>query len=366
MNMFSILTCILATCAMVAVNAESPENAPLLSPSSPFPAASSADCSTLMMDMMPCLNFLEADSDLTMPDASCCSGFKQVLNADPGCICVALAKSASFGITVNMTQAAALPSDCGVSAPPLINCNINPPSPVNPPTSAPAVNEAPVGAPDAESRGSTINLTASFSMLLVTAAFASFSIIEASFKPQRRRKNTKIEEISTAKAALTTALSSMGKTTSRGDAANRAECKFEKKLEFYAKVRQTVASLATQKAIAKKKKVRSRQKKLKAYDLSTFSEFLPELKASQLLPKPAEFKLKSKTRQRLVLKEGNQFRAVINHPAFQSDPLGAIHQHLQSTQPTVDEKPKRRENKNGNRKGKKKSKASAGLQLMEI
>ncbi|KAK4352433.1 hypothetical protein RND71_027951 [Anisodus tanguticus] len=188
----------------------------------------------------------------------------------------------------------------------------------------------------------------------------------------------------------------MGKTTSREDAANRAECKFKKKLEFYAiilahafiygwllhssmpiltgkvrmvlstEVRQTVASLATQKAIAKKKKVRSRQKKLKAYDLSTFSEFLPELKASQLLPKPAEFKLKSKTRQKLVLKEGNQFRAVINHPAFQSDPLGAIHQHLQSTQPIVDEKPKRRENKNGNRKGKKKSKASAGLQLMEI
>lgn len=66
------------------------------------------------------------------------------------------------------------------------------------------------------------------------------------------------------------------------------------------------------------------------------------------------------------LKEGNQFQAVINHPAFQADPLGAIHQHLQSTQPTLDEKPKRRENKNGNRKGKKKSKASAAPQSMEI
>ncbi|KAK4349133.1 hypothetical protein RND71_031888 [Anisodus tanguticus] len=156
----------------------------------------------------------------------------------------------------------------------------------------------------------------------------------------------------------------MGKTTSRGDAASRAERKFEKKLEFYAKVRQTVTSLAAQKSIAKKK-VRSRQKILKAYDLSTLSEFLPDLNASQQ-PKPAAFKLKSKTRQNLVLKEGNQLRAVINHPAFQSDPLGAIHQHLQSTQPTVDEKPKRKERKNGNRKGKKKSKASAGLQSMEI
>ncbi|XP_015059502.1 uncharacterized protein LOC107005424 [Solanum pennellii] len=157
----------------------------------------------------------------------------------------------------------------------------------------------------------------------------------------------------------------MGKTTSRGDAAARAERKFEKKLDFYAKVRQTVASLSTNKAIAKKKKVRSRQKKLKAYDLSTLTEFLPDLKASQQ-PKPAEFKLKSKTRKNLVLKEDNQLQAVINHPAFQSDPLGAIHQHLQSTQPTVDEKPKIRENRNGNRKGKKKSKASTGLQSMEI
>ncbi|KAM3237904.1 putative ribosome biogeneis protein slx9-like [Capsicum chacoense] len=153
----------------------------------------------------------------------------------------------------------------------------------------------------------------------------------------------------------------MGKTSKRGDAAARAERKFEKKLEFYSKVRHTVASLATQKTIAKKKKVRSRQKKLKAYDLSTLTEFLPELKTSQQ-PKPANFKLKSKNRKNLVLKEGNQLQAVINHPAFQSDPLGAIHQHLQSTQPTVDEKPKRREN----RKGKKKSKAIAGLQSMEM
>lgn len=143
-----------------------------------------------------------------------------------------------------------------------------------------------------------------------------------------------------------------------------------------------------------KKKVRSRQKKLKAYDLSTLTEFLPNLKASQQ-PKPAEFKLKSKTRKNLVwglelclsfkihhpflwksnlflrmstsnrLKEGNQLQAVLTHPAFQSDPLGAIHQHLQSTQPTVDEKPKLREKKNGNRKEKKISKASTGLQSME-
>ncbi|OIT39823.1 PREDICTED: non-specific lipid-transfer protein-like protein At2g13820 [Nicotiana attenuata] len=233
MNTFPIVTCILATWVVVAVNAghgsappiQSPIKAPSPSPSSPSPVPT-ADCSTIVMDMMPCLKFLEADSNGTKPDDSCCSGFKQVLKTNPDCICVALATSASFGITVNMTQAAVLPSDCGVSAPPLTNCNsttapsaspvnpsspVNPPAPINPPSPlinppapvvnppAPVVNpptpqpaaaptskspapapadadQAPVQAPNAESSGSTINLTsASFSMLFVMAAFASLA-----------------------------------------------------------------------------------------------------------------------------------------------------------------------------------------------
>ncbi|XP_016461297.1 non-specific lipid transfer protein GPI-anchored 31-like [Nicotiana tabacum] len=213
MNIFPVVTCILATWAVVAVNAghgsappiQSPIKAPSPSPSSPSPGPT-ADCSTIVMDMIPCLKFLEADSNDTKPDVSCCSGFKQVLNTDPDCICVALATSSSFGITVNMTQAAVLPSDCSVSAPPLTNCNstttpsaspVNPPttanppaSIVNPPTPQPAAaagpiskspapaeaDQAPVEAPNAESSGSTINLTsASFSMLLVMAAFASLA-----------------------------------------------------------------------------------------------------------------------------------------------------------------------------------------------
>jgi len=49
-----------------------------------------------------------------------------------------------------------------------------------------------------------------------------------------------------------------------------------------------------------KKKLRSRQKKLKAYDLSTLTEFLPELKSSQQSKPTAEFKLNSKSRQKLM------------------------------------------------------------------
>ncbi|KAE8718451.1 hypothetical protein F3Y22_tig00110013pilonHSYRG00244 [Hibiscus syriacus] len=42
------------------------------------------------------------------------------------------------------------------------------------------------------------------------------------------------------------------------------------------------------------------------------------------------------------LKEGKQLTAVLEHPAFQVNPLAAIHQHLQNTQPVLDEKPKKK------------------------
>ncbi|XVF01317.1 hypothetical protein REPUB_Repub04eG0077500 [Reevesia pubescens] len=159
----------------------------------------------------------------------------------------------------------------------------------------------------------------------------------------------------------------MGKPISRPDSSSKSDRKFEKKLQFYAKVKDSVASLTAKKNITKKKKLRSRQKKLKAYDLSALSEFLPELKVSKQPTPAADFKLNCKSRQQLILKEGKQLSAVLKHPAFQADPLAAIHQHLQSTQPVLDEKPKKKMNKNGGKKKKsKKSKASSGLHSMDF
>ncbi|GAV62287.1 hypothetical protein CFOL_v3_05811 [Cephalotus follicularis] len=159
----------------------------------------------------------------------------------------------------------------------------------------------------------------------------------------------------------------MGKPSSKSESKSKADRKFEKKLEFYAKVRDSVASLTAKKAITKKKKVRSQQKKLKAYDLSSLSEFLPQLKSSQQPTLSAELKLNCKIRQKLILKEGKQLSTVLNHPVFQSDPLAAIHQHLESTQPITKEKPKEKTNQNGGKKAKGiKSKASAGAQFMNI
>ncbi|MBA0712005.1 hypothetical protein Golax_011131 [Gossypium laxum] len=67
------------------------------------------------------------------------------------------------------------------------------------------------------------------------------------------------------------------------------------------------------------------------------------------------------------MKEGKQLSAVLEHPAFQADPLAAIHQHLQNTQPVLDEKPKKKKNQNGGRKKKsKKLKALSRQQSMDI
>lgn len=140
-----------------------------------------------------------------------------------------------------------------------------------------------------------------------------------------------------------------------------AERKFKKKVQFYESVRSSVVH----KAIAKEKqqKKRRRQKKIKAYDMSSLSEYLPELKALRK-PRPTEFKLNSKRRNSLVLKEGDQFKTVINHPYFQSDPLGSIFQHLLNTQPAMGEKPKRRDSKTGKKKAKvKKLKTSQSMEI---
>ncbi|KAL3843902.1 hypothetical protein ACJIZ3_001305 [Penstemon smallii] len=155
----------------------------------------------------------------------------------------------------------------------------------------------------------------------------------------------------------------MGKTRSRSDGETRADRKFEKKVQFYEVVRSSVAQKTITKE--KKQKKRSRQRKLKAYDMSALSNYLPELKAPSE-SRPAEFKLNCKNRNKLLLREDNHMKTVISDPVFQSDPLSAIYQHLQSTQDFKDEKPKRKDSKTGKRKVKKKNSKASAQQSMEI
>ncbi|KAH7575304.1 hypothetical protein JRO89_XS02G0079900 [Xanthoceras sorbifolium] len=84
--------------------------------------------------------------------------------------------------------------------------------------------------------------------------------------------------------------------------------------------------------------------------ISPLTEFLLELKGSRQPAPTPEFKLNCKFRQKLILKEGKQLSAVLNHPTFQENPLTTSHQHLESTQPISDEKPKKRMIKMGRRR----------------
>ncbi|XP_028751540.1 uncharacterized protein LOC114711323 isoform X2 [Neltuma alba] len=162
----------------------------------------------------------------------------------------------------------------------------------------------------------------------------------------------------------------MGKTSARPG--SKAERKFEKKLEFYGKVRASVTSLSAQKSITKKSRNQQRrEKKLKAYDLSALCGSLPDLESLTELKarrQPVDnLKLNCKSRKKILMKEQGRFLQNLNNPSFQTDPLSAIHQHLLSTQPVVEEQPKKKVNKNGSMKRKeKKLKALVKSQNMEM
>ncbi|KAJ6412766.1 hypothetical protein OIU84_005751 [Salix udensis] len=101
--------CILATLAVLANSAghgSSPRKSPAPSPS--------VDCADVA--------FRHVGFETAKPTDSCCAGFEAVISVDADCLCFALKHSADFGVAVNLTRAAALSSDCGVSAPPLSKC----------------------------------------------------------------------------------------------------------------------------------------------------------------------------------------------------------------------------------------------------
>ncbi|KAJ6735726.1 BIFUNCTIONAL INHIBITOR/LIPID-TRANSFER PROTEIN/SEED STORAGE 2S ALBUMIN SUPERFAMILY PROTEIN-RELATED [Salix viminalis] len=88
---------------------------------SPAPSPS-VDCADVAFDMLDCITYLSDGSETAKPTDSCCAGFEAVISLDADCLCFALKHSADFGVDVNLTRAAALSSDCGVSAPPLSKC----------------------------------------------------------------------------------------------------------------------------------------------------------------------------------------------------------------------------------------------------
>ncbi|KAJ0965382.1 hypothetical protein J5N97_026520 [Dioscorea zingiberensis] len=159
-------------------------------------------------------------------------------------------------------------------------------------------------------------------------------------------------------------LTGLRPSSGRKEKSKSSKTKLEKKLHFFEKVKDSAGSLNAKKSIGKKTKLRSRKKKLKAYDLSSLSEFLPDLDASQKQTKGTNFKLNSKSRLKLVQKESVQLKAVLNHPTFQADPIAAIHQYLERTQPPADQEKQAGKTKKAKKKGAKKK--SSGSEAMVI
>ncbi|XP_066355873.1 uncharacterized protein [Miscanthus floridulus] len=149
----------------------------------------------------------------------------------------------------------------------------------------------------------------------------------------------------------------------------KSKQKLEKKLSFYTKVKDAVISLNAKKTISKQKSKQSRrQKKLKAYDLSALSEFLPEPAAPE---QKTEAKLNCKSRQTLVVRESARLKAVLDNPQFQLDPFAVIHQHLLATQPPAaakdsDAGKQGKEDSKDKKRRRKKKGASSSSQAMDI
>ncbi|OIV91106.1 hypothetical protein TanjilG_30328 [Lupinus angustifolius] len=135
-----------------------------------------------------------------------------------------------------------------------------------------------------------------------------------------------------------------------------------------AEVKDAVSTLSAQKSITKKSRQQRRQsKKLKAYNLSNLLDSLPEFEASQKPAPQDSFKLVNLGRRYCELEEGERLSKVRNHPDFQSDPISAIREHLLRTQLVIEEKPKiKKPNKNRSKKKRAKSKASTGVQSMDM
>ncbi|KAI3423238.1 AAI domain-containing protein [Psidium guajava] len=101
-------------------------------------SAAQSGCATTLMTLAPCLNFITANS--SAPSSACCSQLASVVQGSPQCLCSVMnATSPMFGITINQTQALALPKACNVQTPPVSQCNAvaNAPTPAS------------VGAPEA-------------------------------------------------------------------------------------------------------------------------------------------------------------------------------------------------------------------------
>jgi len=87
-------------------------------------AAAQSSCTNVLVSLSPCLNYITGNS--STPSSGCCSNLASVVSSQPLCLCQVLGGGASsLGISINQTQALALPGACKVQTPPTSQCKTN-------------------------------------------------------------------------------------------------------------------------------------------------------------------------------------------------------------------------------------------------
>ncbi|KAL6644992.1 hypothetical protein ACP70R_014069 [Stipagrostis hirtigluma subsp. patula] len=94
--------------APATVRAQAPWGAP----------AAALDCTGALLNLTPCLTYVERRSALTRPDKGCCGALAGVVDGEPACLCALVAGYGAHGVRVDPVRALALPTICRVDAPP--------------------------------------------------------------------------------------------------------------------------------------------------------------------------------------------------------------------------------------------------------
>lgn len=79
------------------------------------------DCTNVVVSMSPCLNYGNSSA---APSAACCTQLATVARSRPQCLCDVIGGggSSTLGLSVDQSQALALPKSCNVQTPDSSKC----------------------------------------------------------------------------------------------------------------------------------------------------------------------------------------------------------------------------------------------------
>ncbi|CAN4098169.1 unnamed protein product [Withania somnifera] len=126
-------------------------------------------CQQVLVGLAPCLDYIQGNA--TKPSSECCTQLTPVAKNEPQCLCQVVngGGASSLGITVNQTQALALPKACNVQTPSVSLCKATTPS------GSPG---SPSGGSMGEPSGSSaFAVKLPYSLLFSLVATASFAIV---------------------------------------------------------------------------------------------------------------------------------------------------------------------------------------------